>query len=110
MLHFRSAVCSLVILGILAAPARADVIGSKKKGAVGPTSAPMKERLGAVGLPDARLSALTSDEIAYFADAPERVQMVGETENLWYETAIGGAFLVASAALVIGIVTHNKDS
>lgn len=108
MLHYRTALCTLVIFGILAAPLHADVIGSaSKKNASTPKAPPVQERFDSVGL--ARASALTPGELAYFGDAPERVQIVGETDNLWYETAIGGAFLVGSAIFIAGIITHNKD-
>ena len=115
MHQVRTSVCTIVILSILAATARADVIGS--------TPAPpkvehgaMADRMQATGMTEATvrstLDRMAPQDLAYFSLHPDRIQVVGaqEVQNLWYETVFGGAFLVAMTALAIGIVIHNRDT
>jgi len=113
MLHYRAALCAFVITGLLAAPARADVIGSQAGSKKAPATAPLTGKLREMGMTEAdaatSVARLTPDEVAYFSVAPERIQVVGDVDNMWYETALGAAFGVGMTALIIGIVAHNKD-
>lgn len=110
----RTAVTLTLIFCMTAGTVRADVIGGAP---AAPTDtravARQIESLG-VAPPVALQSAaaLAPEDAAYFGDHPERVQLVGtqEVQSLWYESVLGGVFVVAVAALVVGIIVHNRDT
>ena len=114
MHQVRSIVCTAVILSLLSATARADVIGSAAGKPAGHDS--VAERMQARGLSpsDARTATdrMAPQDLDYFSRHPDRVQVVGtqEVQNFWYESVFGGAFLVAMTALAVGIIVHNRDT
>jgi hypothetical protein len=111
----RTAVCSILVFSMLAASLRADVIGSAPA-APKPEAGAVARQMESLGLAAAEArraaEALPAEEAAWFASRPERVQIVGkqEVQTLWYESVLGGAFLVAVAAFAAGVIIHNRDS
>lgn len=110
----RTAVTLTLVFSMLAGSVRADVIGSAPAPAAETRAVARQiESLG-MDAPTALQTAasLTPEDAAYFGDHPECVQLVGkqEVQTLWYESVLGGIIVVAIAALVAGIIIHNRDS
>ena len=108
MHRVRFQICSVIILSLMAVTARADVITSASKARAPAVAEQMRE----IGISQDTLAKMSAKDLDYFRAHPERVQTVGvqEAQNLWYESVVGGIFMVAMTALAIGIVVHNRDT
>lgn len=89
----------------------ADHAPSKRK-ADAKNAETLKARLMELGMSDAaaksQVASLTSKEIAYFAEDPARVQVVGA---LWAEEwVLGGAFLGACIAVGATLLINASDN
>lgn len=103
------AAIALALSVLVAGPARADVIPTRR--AAAPSDAPerVRARLVEMGLSAEQASAqaldLTSGEAEYFARSPERLQWVGQemwagqSDNMWWEWIFG---LAALAGVGVG--------
>jgi hypothetical protein len=103
----------LVVTAILAGPLHADVIPSRRAGDVSDSSAKIQSRLEQLGVGvDAakeQVRKLTDDQTRYFAQSPERIQLVGQTDaqnfggqadNMWWEWLFGIGALVGAGVII----------
>src|SRR5262245_38416770 len=96
----RSTLCALALhLAVL--PCFADVIPSRRAEKNSAAEVAVKARLEHLGLSaadaDRHLRELTSDEVAYFAQNPDRIQAAGGL--YWYEWLIGAGVLAGLTAM-----------
>ena len=114
-------VVALALGGLVCPPLYADVIPSRRASEAGDSSAKKVEsRLIELGVKadSARneVRHLTSAETRYFAQSPERLQLVGQesemwagqSNNLWWEW-IGGIALLAVVTAVIYTFAISND-
>jgi len=110
-------ILAMAVVGLFAAPLRADVIPSRRAESTD-ASQKVQGRLVQLGLtPDqavGQAQQLTDREAAYFAQNPSRVQIAGQepfggqSDNLWWEWVFGIAAL--AGAVFWGIyLTNNGD-
>lgn len=109
---------AMAVVGLFSAPLYADVIPTRRAAADADATQKVQGRLVQLGLTQdqalGQAQQLTDREAAYFAQNPDRVQIVGQepfggqSDNLWWEWVFGSATLVA--AIVVGIyLTSNGD-
>jgi len=110
-------VVAMAVVGLFSAPLYADVIPTRRAEDAD-ASQKVQGRLVQLGLTQdqalGQAQQLTDREAAYFAQNPDRVQIVGQepfggqSDNLWWEW-VGGAFALAFA-IGFGIyLTSNGD-
>jgi hypothetical protein len=103
MRHFPSrVVAALLVAAIFSGPLYADVIPTQYAGKT-EAQAKVEGRLSQLGFSkdDAGLRAarLTDDQASFFAQNPDRLQLVGQemwggqSDNLWWEWILGAAAL-----------------
>lgn len=116
----RSAVFALVATCLIAGPAAADVLPSRRaEDAV--EGRTVVERIAALGATAhegrSQAAALTGGDLAFFGERPDRVQVVGaapqdmfsgEASNIWYETVVGAGFLLGGFGLIAYMVSNNE--
>jgi hypothetical protein len=94
---------SLAVLALHLAlvPVLADVIPSKYDEKSPAARQAVQQRLEELGASpaaaEARIKVLSPDQVAYFAESPERIQAAGSL--YWYEWLIGAGFLAILAIL-----------
>ena len=107
----------LAVAALAAQPLYADVIPTRRAGDSSDSSKKVQSRLVELGLTaeDAKgqVQKLTDDQTKYFANSPQRVQLVGQeifggqSDNLWWEWIFGIVALVG-AVLIIYFVAANQ--
>ncbi len=115
----RTSLIVLMAFAVFATPLYADVIPSRR--AKAPTDgAKVAERVATLGVQPAAAKSetveLTASDRAFFAAHPERVQVVGaqqdmfsgESNNLWFETIVGGFWLAIGVGLIAYMMTNNE--
>lgn len=115
----RAGVIALVALSTFCSPLFADVLPSRRSVET-PPQRELAARVEALGVPSvecgAQLSALTEDEMAFFAARPDRVQIVGapqdmfsgEATSMWYEGWLGAGFLLGGILTIAYMLTNNE--
>lgn len=94
---------SLAVLALHLAlvPVFADVIPSKYDEKSPAARQAVQQRLQELGASpasaEARIKSLSPDQVAYFAESPDRIQMAGSL--YWYEWLIGAGVLVLLAII-----------
>jgi hypothetical protein len=111
-------VVALAVGGLVCPPVYADVMPTRRVPAEDTAPAKVESRLLDLGLGAAEARAqvrdLTGAEARYFAQNPERLQLVGQeiwagqSDNLWWEW-IGGLALLAGVTYAIWIFAKNND-
>lgn len=104
---------ALAVVGLFAQPLYADVLPSRRASDTAKDSAQkVQTRLVDLGVTaDAakdQVQKLTVDQTRYFADNPDRVQLVGQGENfggqsdnMWWEWVFGIGMIAVTAAVVL---------
>jgi hypothetical protein len=113
----RTPLLVLVGLCVFAAPLSADVITARRTAK--PDHAKVADRVTALGVPQAgsEVAAMTDADRAFFAAAPERVQVAaaqqdafsGQVTPLTYEFILGGVMAVLGGATVLYMIRNNED-
>lgn len=107
----------VAVAALFAQPLYADVMPTRRGGDASDSSKKVESRLVQLGISaeDAKtqVSKLTVQETKYFADSPERIQLVGQenwggqSDNLWWEWLFGIAAIVGTG-LLIYFVARNQ--
>ena len=102
---------------LFAQPLYADVIPTRRAGDTSESSKKVETRLVQLGVSaedaQSQVKKLTVQETKYFADSPERIQLVGQenfggqSDNLWWEWVFGIAAIVGTG-LLIYFVARNQ--
>lgn len=113
-------VVALALGGLVCPPVYADVIPSRRASEAGDSSAQKVEsrlmELGVqAGTARTEVNNLTSAETRYFAQSPERLQLVGQeaelwagqSNNFWWEWIGGIALLVGVTAFIYAFAKTN---
>ena len=106
---------ALIIAGLMAAPLRADVIPTEAPRDAG-SKGKIHTRLVQLGVPSAealaRAQRLTGEEARFFAQNPDRVQVVGQemfggqSDIFWWEGVFG---VIAITGVVVWLVSASNE-
>lgn len=96
---------AVLLLGV--SPWFMDVIPSKYDDKAPADRAAVKARLESLGAPEAeeRVKRLSSDDLAFFASQPERVQAAGGL--YWYEFLLGAATLALMVIIYVAVINDD---
>lgn len=119
MVGFSRVLAMLAAAACFAGPLHADVIPSRRGGDRADAAGKIESRLAQLGVaPEAakeQLRNLSDDQARYFAQSPERIQLVGQgdaenfggqSDNMWWEWLFGIGALVG-AGLIIYFAAQN---
>ena len=111
MVRVGQLVVALAMMGLFTQSLHADVIPTRRAGDTSESSRKVESRLLQLGVsPDAakeQIQKLTDDQTHYFANNPERIQLVGQeqwggqSDNLWWEWLFGIIALVGVGVLIV---------
>jgi hypothetical protein len=117
MVAVRRLLAVLAVAALFAQPLYADVIPTRRAGDASESSKKVESRLVELGVSanDAKgqVQKLTAQETKYFADSPERIQLVGQenfggqSDNLWWEWLFGIVALVGGALVIYFVLANN---
>jgi len=113
----RTPLLVLVALCVFGAPLSADVIRSRRIAKA--DTAKIADRVASLGVAqaDSEVAAMTDADRAFFASAPERVQVAaaqqdafsGQVTPLTYEFILGGVMAVLGAGTLLYMIRNNED-
>lgn len=121
----RKSIAAVLAFLMVATPAFADIIGSRRGARSGKDKAQVVKKLESIGVHPAQAqrdaAQMSSTDLEFFASNPNRIVMAGAQEGggqgeffsgsaevHWYEFAIGAATLGGAIAAIFIAVNNNE--